>query len=331
MVSRRLRYWILLVNHHGDDTWILPEGDTRTYEIAPNNDVRKGDIVYLWWNPHTCFYGWGEVAETPHVTLVEQPLPNRDIVKRKRMFVVVNRKKELHPYITAERMKRDRHLKKFIPTGLDDLYALPLQTVQAHYLNDYITEHNLEAPQGSAIVSWIAQDDAPQINLNAEIIVLGDKTSEGRLVEGVRTAWHEIIRYFGKHPEELFNIDPRKFEELIAGAWELDGYIVELTERSNDKGKDVIATRPGYGSIRIFDQVKRYKISRPVTANDVRALLGTIEGAGNVSKGVFTTTSHFAPNLLDDPVIARAIPHRLELKPREVLLPWLGLVAKGKK
>jgi restriction system protein len=118
---------------------------------------------------------------------------------------------------------------------------------------------------------------------------------------------------------------------LIAGAYEREGYVVELTERSNDKGKDVIATRLGIGSVRIFDEVKRYKITRPVTAKEVRALVGTIGMKGNVSKGVLTTTSHFAPTLLDDPDIARLVPHRLELKPREVLLPWLGILANRKK
>jgi hypothetical protein len=24
----------------------------------------RGDTVYLWWNPHSEFYGWGEVIET---------------------------------------------------------------------------------------------------------------------------------------------------------------------------------------------------------------------------------------------------------------------------
>jgi restriction system protein len=110
---------------------------------------------------------------------------------------------------------------------------------------------------------------------------------------------------------------------LIAGAYVKDGYDVELTPRSGDKGRDVVATRPGFGSVRIFDQVKRYKVSRPVTAEEVRALVGTITMAGNVSKGVITTSSTFAPNLLKDPDIARLVPHRLELRAKDDLLRWL--------
>jgi hypothetical protein len=70
-MSRRLRYWILLVGG-GIDTWIVEEGDTRTYEIAPNTDLKKDDIVYLWWNPHNYFFGWGEVAETPQQIMLKR-------------------------------------------------------------------------------------------------------------------------------------------------------------------------------------------------------------------------------------------------------------------
>jgi restriction system protein len=52
-------------------------------------------------------------------------------------------------------------------------------------------------------------------------------------------------------------------------------------------------------------------------------MLGVLSTAPNVSKGVITTTSRFAPRLMDDPDIARQIPFRLELKDRDVLLPWL--------
>ena len=226
-------------------------------------------------------------------------------------------------------------MKKFIPIGEDDLKALPLRPGQAFYLNDYIREHNRPAPVGSTFVSWLAEKDAPEITIqavitpepvispNGQIITLGPKTSEGRLVDGVSIAWDELIRAFQNNPDELYTIDPRKLEEIIAGAYKLHGYEVELTPRSGDRGRDVVATKHGVGSIRIFDQIKRYKISRPVSAEEVRSLLGVISSAGNVSKGVITTTSTFAPRLLDDDDIRRQVPHRLELKPRDVLLKWL--------
>lgn len=148
------------------------------------------------------------------------------------------------------------------------------------------------------------------------------------MVEGVRIAWDELIKQFARNPEEIYKIDPWKLEEIIAGAYVREGYEVELTRKSGDKGRDVIARKHGVGSICIFDQVKRYKISRVVTLEEVSALLGVIAAAGNVSKGVITTTSRFAPKIYENNEIMRYVPHRLELKPRDVLLPWLNGLQK---
>jgi len=315
--------WILLTKEHSEAVWIVPEGDRYAYEIAPADDLKRGDEVYLWSNPHSSFYGWGIVVETPQIINVEVPRPNNDIETIKRHSVMVNRLKEFRPPITEWMMSRDRNLKRLIPKGHDDLYALPLRPGQAGYLNDFIREHKLDAPQASATVGWSILDRVSDVTVQA-ILTFGDKSNEGRLVEGVGIAWDEIVRIITRDPEEIYNIDPRKFEELIAGAYVRAGYEVELTPQSGDRGRDVVATRHGIGSIRIFDQVKRYRISRPVTAEEVRALLGVINIAPNVSKGVITTTSTFAPTLLDDDDIRRQVPHRLELKPKDVLLPWLA-------
>lgn len=300
----------------------MPEGDQYAYEIEPKDNLRKGDEVYLWSNPHSSFFGWGKVAETPQIIKVVAPRGN-GIDTIRRMSVLVNRLKEFHPPITEWMMVGNRNVKGLIPKGEDDLRVLPLRPGQAGYLNDFIREHKLDAPQTSATVSWSPLDEVSDITVQA-ILTFGDKTNEGRLVEGIGIAWDEIIKIIGKNPEEIYNIDPWQLEELIAGAYVREGYEVELTPRSGDKGRDVVATRHGIGSIRIFDQVKRYRISRPVSAKEVREILGVISIAPNVSKGVITTTSTFAPNLLDDNDIVRQIPHRLELKPRDVLLPWLA-------
>jgi hypothetical protein len=58
-------------------------------------------------------------------------------------------------------------------------------------------------------------------------------------------------------------------------------------------------------------------------------MLGVITGARNVSKGVVTIISGFAPRLMDDEYLAHNIPFGIELKDCDVLLPWLhGLSAR---
>jgi restriction system protein len=60
-------------------------------------------------------------------------------------------------------------------------------------------------------------------------------------------------------------------------------------------------------------------------------MVGVLSLEGNVSKGLVTTTSAFAPGIMKDENIARLIPYRLELKGRDERLQWLAAVAaKGK-
>jgi restriction system protein len=167
------------------------------------------------------------------------------------------------------------------------------------------------------------RDAFPEVTLKA-LLVFGDRSQEGALVRAVALPWYAILERIQADPRAAYEIGPRVWEEIIAGGWEKEGFDdVILTPRSGDKGRDIVATKKGVGSIRIFDQVKAYKPGHVVTAEEVRAMLGVITGAANVSKGVITTTSTFAPRLAEDEYLKPYIPYRLELKPRDVLLAWL--------
>jgi restriction system protein len=171
------------------------------------------------------------------------------------------------------------------------------------------------------------KQNLPEFSLNA-LLEFGDKTREGVLVQAVSIPWYAILKVLQSDPDAAYQIDARTWEEIIAGAYTQAGFNeVILTPRSADKGRDVVATKTGVGSIRIFDQVKAYRPGHVVTAEEVRALLGVITGAANVSKGVITTTSTFAPRVTEDEYLKPYIPHRIELKPRDALLQWLGELA----
>jgi restriction system protein len=170
---------------------------------------------------------------------------------------------------------------------------------------------------------------APEILLQA-VVTLGPNVPEGRAIAAVALPWFDIMDLIQRDPNALYEIDPRKMEEIIAAAYHRQKFDVTLTPRSGDKGRDVIATRDGVGSIRIFDQVKRYKPGHVVTLDEVHAMLGVLAIAGNVSKGVITTTSTFAPGIAIDEEVQRYTPYRLELKDRDKLLPWLASLAGTK-
>jgi restriction system protein len=77
--------------------------------------------------------------------------------------------------------------------------------------------------------------------------------------------------------------------------------------------------------------VKAYSPNRVVTAEEVWALKGVVDGEGNVSKGVVTTTSKFAPGVYTDERLTRLMPHRLELKNGNQLRQWLIEIVLGRR
>jgi restriction system protein len=163
------------------------------------------------------------------------------------------------------------------------------------------------------------------------VVVPGEQTNEGQSVVAAAIPWFKIVELLQRDARALYEVDWRKWEEIIAGAYAEQGFDVTLTPRSADGGRDIIASSRGFGRVRYFDQVKAYGPGRRVTANDVRAMLGVLTAEGNVSKGIVTTTSEFAPGIEADENLARFMPYRLELKPRQALLDWLRGIANGAK
>lgn len=60
---------------------------------------------------------------------------------------------------------------------------------------------------------------------------------------------------------KLKNIDPLKFENLVADLWEYLGYETEVTKASSDRGIDVVATREFPYKEKVLIQAKRYSSS----------------------------------------------------------------------
>jgi restriction system protein len=185
---------------------------------------------------------------------------------------------------------------------------------------------DVRLPRSGGQADAVFQPAQPELIIPAGILVLGDDVDEGQLIESVALPWFEIIKELERNPDFLHQLDWRKdwriVEELVAGAYEREGWTnVILTRRSGDGGRDIIASKPGIGAIRIYDQVKAYKPGQRVTADEVRAVLGVLNRDQNVSKGIVTTTATFAPGISEE--LEAFIPYRLELKDGPVLREWL--------
>jgi restriction system protein len=171
-------------------------------------------------------------------------------------------------------------------------------------------------------------DNPPPLDVVLQAAVtLGEKTTEGQVIQAVAIPWLRFLDEFRRDPNSMHSLDWRAWEELIAAAYKSAGYDVVLTPRSGDKGRDVIATKPGILSVRYFDQVKALGPDKKVTRNQVHEMLGVLCGAPNVSKGIITTTGEFAPGILTNEEITRFMPFRLELRGKDQLLEWLAQIA----
>lgn len=52
------------------------------------------------------------------------------------------------------------------------------------------------------------------------VVTFAERTSEGQIIEAVAPAWIEILRLIKEDSDVLYKIDPRKWEEILAGAYE---------------------------------------------------------------------------------------------------------------
>lgn len=171
--------------------------------------------------------------------------------------------------------------------------------------------------------SGTGDPDSPTLVVNA-IVEPYARVPDGQLIQALATPWRAVIRALKHNWHHAFEIPPAKWEELVAGAFDLAGYDeVILTPRSGDHGRDVIAVKRGVGSIRIIGSVKAYKPGHLVRYDDVRALAGVLLGDPQATKGIVTTTSAFPRRIEDDPFLKPLIPYRLELMDGDALKRWL--------
>lgn len=160
----------------------------------------------------------------------------------------------------------------------------------------------------------------PDFSLGAVIQPVA-KHRDGLSVTLIQPAYDRIVQLLMENPNLMYEIDPRKWEEIIAASYEQAGFDeVILTPRSGDLGRDVIAYKNGFGSVKFVEQVKAYGPGHVVTANDVRALAGVLLLEPDTSKAVFSTTSLFAPQLREDRLLKTVLPTRLELVDKTTLV-----------
>lgn len=106
----------------------------------------------------------------------------------------------------------------------------------------------------------------------------------------------EFIIRLSRNPIDLYQLNAKEFEEVIAEIYEIDGYATELLGSWNqaDGGIDILAVKGDIGSFpfRMAIQCKRYAHNRRVSAAPIRSLAGVLDRF-HAHAGAIVTTSDF--------------------------------------
>jgi HJR/Mrr/RecB family endonuclease len=166
---------------------------------------------------------------------------------------------------------------------------------------------------------------AAAIPRNAAILDLSQKPllenpqPGSRILVATKVLSERLIRLH-RDPGSLRHINRRVFEELVAELFDGFGYSVELTARTRDGGRDVVALgRKDQIQTRYLIECKRPDPGNPVGVGLVRQLLGVVEDE-RATKGILVATTYFSP---DARSFEKRNEWRLELKDYENVLSWM--------
>jgi restriction system protein len=141
-----------------------------------------------------------------------------------------------------------------------------------------------------------------------------------RIIIDVSSANEEILQILKKHPEMVWKLPSRKFEEVVAEILDRQGYEVSLTPASGDGGFDIYAARKeGLGQFLYLVECKRYVPPNKVGVEIVRSLYGVLQ-AKRATAGAIVTTSFFTAGA---EAFQREVQHQLHLHDYIALQKWM--------
>lgn len=120
---------------------------------------------------------------------------------------------------------------------------------------------------------------------------------ENGIIEIVRPHIIEVSDFLVEHlkrqPHDLYVLQPRNFEELVARLLEDQGWEVTLTKQTRDGGRDILAfLKTDVGRFLCLIEAKKFAPSRPVGVELVRGLYGVFCDH-QANSAILVTTSRF--------------------------------------
>lgn len=131
----------------------------------------------------------------------------------------------------------------------------------------------------------------------------------------------EIIKRIYLENSFLNQLEPRKFEEIIAELLFEKGFEVELTKQTRDNGYDIIALkRLSDFPVKFLVECKRYRRDRPIGIEIIRSFYDVIKEE-KANKGIIFTTSYFSATSIKRKEKEGTL---LDLKDRKDVIDWVN-------
>ena len=118
----------------------------------------------------------------------------------------------------------------------------------------------------------------------------------GEILQTCQLITETLIKKIHRNPDHLNKVNSREFEEMVFELFHSFGYEVELTKRSRDGGRDVIAIKNTEVKVKYLIERKRPNKGNIIGIRPVRELFGVKNDEG-ATKAILATTTFFQETL----------------------------------
>jgi len=130
-----------------------------------------------------------------------------------------------------------------------------------------------------------------------------------------------LLSELARRPQLMYELDSRKFEELVAKLLQDQGCEVNLTKNTRDGGYDIFCRmKAGPAHLTFLAECKRYAPHNKVGVEIIRGLYGVTE-TQKANLGLVITTSSFTKDAQEEKL---RIGPRIDLKDYSDLCNWLS-------
>lgn len=206
----------------------------------------------------------------------------------------------------------------------DELYLpvdLLIEQLEAAGIRGLTPAHQVHESHKNRLLQYFrrVQGAGSSTSINPELLY-EQVTIEPARIELLEDVNEELLCFISKSPNLLYQLAPRKFEELVAKLFSDRGYEVVLTPATRDGGYDLLAKlNDGITSTVVLAECKRYRQENKVGVEIVRGLYGVTE-AHRANQGLIITSSYFTKDAREEQL---RIGNRIGLKDFNNLVEWL--------